>query len=221
MQKDKFYFDQAGFPLLWVDELTSYVYFFPVTKIQFETFICQVPDQRFDDHWYSEVTKLNQRTSPRLLTKDNYWQLCITGIRPDEIQCYQDWCNKDDFKYYVPTPKNWKELYQIVKNKEPVDLEEFALKKDLRFYTSAKKLEEIVLGFCKRSNRAYTLADQMLMTFGVMEWVVIDPVKSRWGGMGEPHPKFYSIISSADIAIEAKSPLVDRLYSHSFRLFMS
>jgi hypothetical protein len=221
MQKEKFHFDLAGFPFLWVDEVNSYVYFFPVTKIQFETFICQVPDQRFDNRWYSEVTKLNQRISTHLLTKDNYWRLFITGIRPDEIQCYQDWCNRDGYKYYVPAPKDWKELYQIVKNKEPVDLDEFALKRDLRFYTLAKKLEEIVLDFCNRNNRAYTLADQMLMTFGVMEWLVIDPVKSRWGAMGEPHPKFYSILGSIDNAIPATSPLVDRLHSHGFRLFMS
>jgi hypothetical protein len=221
MQKDKFYFDQTGFPLLWVDDIKSYVYFFPITKIQFETFICQVPDQRFGNPWYSEITKLNKRISPHLLTKDNYWQLFITGIKPDEVHSYQDWCNGFGNKYRVPTPKDWKELYQIAKEMEPIDLEEFAIKKDPKFYTAAKKIEEIVLGFCKHNNRAYTLADQMLMNFGVMEWVIIDPVKFRWGGMGEPHPRFYSIINSADIAIEAKSPLVDRLHSYGFRLFMS
>jgi len=221
MQKDP-YFDQAGFPLLWVDEITSYMYFFPVTKIQFETFICQVPDQQFGHNWYSEITHLNKRISPHLLTKDNYWQLFITGIKPDEVQRYQNWCNEDGHEYYVSTPNQWKDLYQILKNKEPINLETLVLQADRRFYTSATQLEEIITSFCEYSNRPYTLADQMLMSFGVMEWAIIDLTKPRWGGMGEPHPRFFRILNSADqgIAIEPKSPLVDRLPSYGFRLFM-
>ena len=222
MQKDEFYFDQAGFPLLWMDEIKSYVYFLPITKVQFETFICQIPDPRFNINWYGEITKLNKRISPHLLSKDNYWQLFMTGIKPDEVECYQNWCNKDGHEYYVPTPKQWKDLYQIVKNKEPINLEKLVLKADRRFYTSATKLEEILTSFCKRTNRTYTLADQLLMSLGVIEWVIIDLVKFRWGGMGEPHPSFFRIINSADqgIAIEPKSPLADRLHSYGFRLFM-
>ena len=218
---DLIHFDPAGFPLLWIKEIDSFVEFLPITKIQFEFFLSQMVDPRFDQLWYDEILQQNGRISPHLIDNTNYWQLFLTGIRPDEIESFQKWCEKDGHSFYVPTLDLWTTLYQVVKNQKPINIEDLVQHLDQKMHALFLGLEKTVLELCHNYNRSYTLADQMLMRFGIMEWVKQDSLATRWGGMGEPYPSFFPVIKGPDqgIAKQPKFPFRDRMKSYGFRLF--
>ncbi|MDW8300071.1 MAG: hypothetical protein RML95_12130 [Anaerolineae bacterium] len=213
--------DRAGFPMLWLEPLGFYIHWLPITKIQFEYFLCSAPDARFDEAWYDEILELNPRLSPSQLRRDNYWRAFLTGIKPSEVQHFAQWCGEN---YEIPTLEDWFEAYKYLKSQAPAsDSEMQQLLSELRNERARmilKKLETETQHAFRESQIQRTLADQMLMRLGAMEWVHTPNRRTNWGGMGQPHPLFFSMIFTPDNGNPSlpNNPNEDRLYYYGFRL---
>lgn len=178
--------DRTGFPLIWVAEVDAHIGFLPVTKIQFEYFLCDRPEARFNEEWYETVLARNARVAPTQVRQDNYWRAILTGITPEEAQLFAEWCGLPQGEPFVlPTVSQWNAVYAALKQRPPLDLTDFEpLKLTPRTRMLLQRLDAAAKPIqSKKGPRS--LADQMLMRQGVFEWVQCDD--GRWGGLGMPH----------------------------------
>lgn len=219
----QFKLDPIGFPMVWVAEIKAHMHWLPVTKIQFEHFLCSTSDSRFDAAWYKRVNDLNQRISPSNVRENNYWQIFITGIRPSEAQRFAEWCGPG---YTLPTLQEWHTAYQALKAQPAVQdaLTGMSAAHALRERPQAvlSKVASAALTAFRQLEIAPTpmLADQMLLRGGVMEWVEWQGQRTRWGGMGQPNRRFHSILFKPDNGRpdEVINPEGDPLRYYGFRL---
>lgn len=213
--------DKTGFPMIWIQEVKKYLHLIPVTKIQFEIFMCDTPHPKFDGEWYiGKILNLNPRVSPNAIEGNNYWGVFMTGIKPDEIVSFIRWCDTDGNKYVIPDVDLWNEIFNIVKKKPPIDNLESIRGLSDRSRVIMGRLDKVNRQKAESINRKYTLADQMIMRYGVMEWVTNLSQVQEWAGLGEPHPEFHPVLKSVDDGVPElpKDPYTDRLDYYGFRL---
>jgi hypothetical protein len=215
-----FEFDKTGFPMVWVAEIGAYIHWLPVTKVQFEYFLCDAPGAQFDEGWYNVILGLNDRISPRRATRTNYWQLFLTGILPSEAERFAEWCGDS---YRILTLDEWKRVYRGLKAMSAVDALILDPKINERTRTIVTKLDEITKAIARATGRPRTLADQMLMRLGVMEWVHYEYRGQRWGGMGQTDSNFQPMMRTPDAETPEmpKEPEQHRLRYYGFRLLRS
>ena len=217
MSTIKFEFDKAGFPMVWVDAIETYVHWLPVTKIQFETFIADQPSPQFDERWYLDILELNPRISPKSVRPNNYWQLFITGINPVEAQAYAEWCGE---AYKLPTLAEWNQIYQSLNALPTVEAPFIDLEiKDIT-RTVLEKLEEVGKMLYRERESERTQSIQMLMRWGVVEWVQTELRDREWGGMGQSNSGLHSIMRPPEQGQPElpRNPQSDRLDYYGFRL---
>jgi hypothetical protein len=192
--------DRAGAPMIWVDAIGAYIHWLPVSKLQFEYFLCDQPGTRFDQKWYNEILKLNARIPPAGVQRANYWQALLTGIRPDEANAFVEWNNEAyDGVYALFTRDLWFQAYQALRSEPPLAVNHF---NDLPLQPRMKTLVErfsAVTQSLPATAGAMTRADQMLMRQGVLEWVSCQgDRRGEWGGFGQPNRDFFSLLYSPD-----------------------
>jgi hypothetical protein len=175
--------DPTGFPMIKL-AANKYIHWLPVTKVQFEYFMCDSYDDSFDTRWYEQVLALNPRVPPGKISSRDYWRAFISGILPAEAQRFGFWCGEG---YRLPSAEEWAQAYQVLSSHPAQDLEtskmleglpsrhrELILRTDIAASEAARRM-----GYIRR------LADQMLMRLGFLEWVANE---ERWGAIGEPFP---------------------------------
>jgi hypothetical protein len=83
-----------------------------------------------------------------------------------------------------------------------------------------KKACTISKEITEENNRPYTLADQMFLRYGVLEWTVDDHNNQKWGGMGQTDANFEPILAVPESGKPQfpKNPHQDRIYYYGFRL---
>lgn len=174
--------DRTGFPLIRVGTLRKCIAWLPVTKIQLELFLCETADARFGPRWYDEILSLNPRISASELRSKNYWRAFATGLLPGETESYLRWLGDG---YRLPTASEWLEIFDHLDHQEPrrVDWRSEPEGLDRRAVELLEALDE-----SSGSSQPRSLAEQMLLVGGVMEWVTIEAGGLRWGGMGEIPP---------------------------------
>jgi hypothetical protein len=187
--------DKSGFPMIWVEEI-GFVHWLPVTKVQMEYFLCEPPaDKDYNESWYKELLDLNGRISPWQAKQKDYWKLFLTGIKPEEAQYFAEWCGED---YRIPTLEEWNKIYR--KFKEEGALADLAslFKLSGRAGAIVDKIDEIGKKRFSNAPGERKAADQMLLRYGVMEWVEVASRGNNWGGMGITDQAFYSVIRNMD-----------------------
>jgi hypothetical protein len=214
--------DKANFPMVWVGEIDAYIHWLPVTKVQFETFMCAAPDTRFDEGWYESALELNGRTTPGAVRQNNYWQAILTGIYPSEAQKYAAWCGDN---YDIPTQDEWFAAYNALKqvNEIKIDFADHMPHLSDRARLLIKRMDAA----SKRVASTLMIPDrrvthQMLMRYGVMEWVNNPNARhgQEWVGAGEPNREFHNLA----IAVERgqtnqpMNPTSTRMKHYGFRL---
>jgi hypothetical protein len=211
--------------MIWVEAVRAYLHWVPVTKVQFEYFLCDRPNSRFDQTTYDTLLSLNERCSPREVQAKDYWRAFLTGIKPDEAQLFADWC-RDESKdtsvvdFILPTREKWFEAYTALKAMPPIPLEEElkGLPLKPRAKTILERLETAATP--QRQDASRTLADQMLLRLGVMEWVRCEDKQRPWGAYGQPSRKFCSQLYNLDAGKPQFVPNVDkRMGAYGFRLW--
>ncbi len=214
-----FKLDRSGFPMVWVDAIKAYMHWIPITKIQFEYFLCAAPDSHFDADWYEEVLSLNPRVTPKGIGAKNYWNAFLTGITSSEVQRFARWCGD---RYTIPTLEDWFTAYKALKmlSPEPPGVVDSMGKVRERVRTVLTRLYSMSPTVLAEVGYEQTLADQMYMRMGVMEWVEGGAQGPQWGGMGETFPSFHGSLFSPDYGQPhaPNNPDEDRLYYYGFRL---
>ena len=216
---DRIITDRAGFPLLWVEETDTYLHWLPVSKVQFEYFLCAATDSRLDDKWYEQILGLNPRITPAGIRVRNYWKSFLTGVLPDEARRFSRWCGEE---YEIPSLEDWFATYKVLRGKEPLDIrwkEELPNLKP-RALRIIENVEKASISLAKSARRSRSLADQMLMRYGVMEWVELQGGRQSWGGMGELVNDFAGLLFHPDNGQPAlpRNPEVERVQYFGFRL---
>ncbi|GAB4204684.1 MAG: hypothetical protein OHK0022_30060 [Roseiflexaceae bacterium] len=225
MSSLQFRTDRAGFPMVVIDTLDIAIHWLPLTKIQFEWFICSQTSETFDEAWYNEVTSRNPRISPSRVSSGNYWQAFLTDIRPSEAERFARWCGDS---YSLPTLDQWLGAYEFLKTQQPVKgligtLEQQGLKLSERAKTLLEKLDAASEKGCKEAGYPRTLADQMFLRRGVLEWVAVRDARTQWGGMGLVNRNLHSIMINPDNGQPARpgQPELIRMHYYGFRLIRS
>lgn len=210
--------DPTGFPMVWFDEIDAYVHWLPVTKIQFEHFLCAAPDAYFDGRWYEEILRLNPRATPRALCAESYWRALLTGVLPSEAQRFASWCGEG---YRMPTDGEWTRLYQTVHTVSSVALPLIGDRNgDNRIQTLLERVDAALDAALRRLGKARGLADQMLLRHGAMEWVRLDGPSWTWSVRGEPFPELCGSLVTADMPAQllTADPEAVRFAAAGFRL---
>ncbi|MCA9108036.1 MAG: hypothetical protein KDA83_21695, partial [Planctomycetales bacterium] len=84
--------DHIGFPLLFIEELGMWTNLIPITKVQFEYYLCDRDANRsLDNAWYSERLKQNPRVTARRLSMNDYHQCFMTSLLPQEADYFANW----------------------------------------------------------------------------------------------------------------------------------
>ncbi len=222
LSQDRFVIDRTGFPMIWCKEVETYVHFLPITKIQFEYFLCDVPDAYFDADWYDRILNLNPRVTPSEVSAANYWRALMTGVKPAESQRFAAWCGPG---FRLPTDADWTAIYRSVETEPAEDLHASGLleDRDQRVRALLERIDVAVVEASARMRRVPGLAGQMLLRFGAMEWVRVGSPPSAWGVRGEPLPDFCGNLERPEHAAASlvADPNRDRFPEAGFRLLYS
>lgn len=186
-EQHRLHLDRTGFPMVWREEVAAYVHWVPVTKVQFEYFICDAPDAHFDSTWYDEILDLNPRVTPGEVSVGNYWRSFLTGLRPSEAQRFASWSGDG---YRLPTDSEWSTLYGRLRA-QPAETLSTLERLDTPNQRARTLLERFShVAQASLQGQAPSLASQMLFRFGALEWVQVGRPPAAWGLRGEPLPAF-------------------------------
>lgn len=205
--------DPVGFPMLQV-EPNLYLHWLPITKIQFEYFLCDTYDRSFDIRWYEEVLRLNPRVTPAKISPANYWNAFLSGVLPAEAKRFAFWCG-DGFR--LPTVQEWARVYGILSSQPVRDLEKVMRDLPPRLRELVLRTEDAASEAARRLGYKRSLADQLLMRLGFLEWV---GTEERWGAMGEPFPELCGTLAAPESGepVYPNRPDTVRLPCLGFRL---
>lgn len=188
--------DTTGFPMIWVEPLKCYVNFLPITKIQFEYFLCdRVVSRQFDEAWYTERLSANPRISPQQVSFDNFEKAFITGLIPrDETKVFGDWLVGREYFTTLPEADDWNHIYQHFKDTPEIDTSKFEnaeginarsldLLRSLKMISNAGASRRAIFDDqpASSSSGSRSLIHQMLMQNGILEWV---SQNNDWGAKG-------------------------------------
>lgn len=204
----------CGLPLLRIPSLKLSLQIIPVTKIQFEYFLCDQPDPDFSESVYNEMLSLNPRISPNQISADNYWKIFLTGIKPQEAQKFASWLGDS---YQIPTKEEWGKIYNALNKVKDVEF----YTRILSDYHGPERVKNVLIklkGITQNSSGNYGLTETLLMRNGVMEWVARPELHTEWGGMGVP--KFHTGTSKPEAYVHETPRLAGtyRFDHYGFRL---
>lgn len=192
--------DRLGFPMIWIREVDAYVHWLPMTRVQFEVFLAHGGVDEFDVSWYGDLCARERRISVREIGPENYWKSLLGGVLPEEAKALARWLGP---RYRVPSFEEWTTIYDAASNRPALDIDWASRFADAsaRCLALLRALDEVVRRRAagpessSRQATGLTLADQMLLRGGVLEWVEIDGAEGGWGGLGELDPAFRGQIS--------------------------
>ena len=209
--------DRAGFPLLWIEPLGAHLHWLPVTKVQFEVFLCDTDEPGFDAAWYDRLLALNPRLSAADLQHRNYWRGLLTGVLPGEAQRFAAWCGEE---YALPTLEQWLTAYRTVSALPALPRDAIDRLPGLseRGRLLVQALDSAAAGVEQGRGRPRTLAEQMLMRQGALEWVEETVGSGSWAALGELPSSFRKMIASPEIPVIPPQAATVRCEIFGFRL---
>jgi hypothetical protein len=175
--------DEAGYPLLFVEQLQLYVHLFPISKPQFEKFISSGAKREYGDDWYEEINKLSPRASYRSEDIPTIEQLLMTGLKPVEALAFGRWMGRN---YALLSAQQWGHCYNSFGEQTAP-----ALPTELRGNLSRDALGiwEMIEAHWHELSPQPNLRELSLMTQGILEWVEEQP--ERYCGLGDPASSKY------------------------------
>jgi hypothetical protein len=199
--------------------VNAYVQWFPMTKIQLEYFLSSTNDAMFDEAWYYQINSFNSRISPNQVRSGNYWQTLATGLLPREALRVAIWYGRG---YDLPTVAEWQHIYaaadQVFADKAHVH--QIASLPDIK--ERPRRLIERIDGILPADGGALggrTLADQMMLRQGVMEFVYEGDERNTFAGLGQTNGSFVGSLMPPDEAQRLTNPTEGtRMKHYGFRL---
>jgi hypothetical protein len=213
--------DPTGFPMVWVEEIGAWMHWLPVTKAQFERFLAGVraaPDLAFDAAWYEHLLALNPRVAPAGIRAENYRNALLTGVVPSEAQRFAAWLGEG---FALPTLDEWLRAWSALKSRPAERGLPAAIAQTLAepARTLVLRFENALAAAAVSPRRQRSLADQMLLRWGVLEWAEQLGRPARWVGVGEPPnlPRARRVSPEHGPVVPAESEAF-RSYLFGFRL---
>jgi hypothetical protein len=213
-----FTIDPTGFPMAWVEAIGAYMHWLPVTRAQFERFLRHVPESRADAGWYDHLLALNPRVAPARIRPENYSNALLTGVVPSEAQRFAARLGEG---FAIPTLEQWLLTYSSLAALPAGRVVPPALTRvlDEPVRTLLLRIENALAASSARPRRRRTLADQMLLRGGLLEWVEQTGAPARWVGIGEPRGLARGIrVSPERGPVAPDRPELFRSYLFGFRL---
>jgi len=175
--------DPTGYPLIYIEPIQSWLQALPVTKAQFEFFLAE--SKGYTDEWYALLLEFNPRMSYRNINAKLYEQLFMTGLREKEFRAFVRWFNGHRRgTFSIPAATQWRAAYQWLSDLNP--LNEMPIQ---NLDISAQLIWE---NLCRQRSEG-TLASQLLLKDGVLEWVCNEE-ETLVGGLGKTRATFSGII---------------------------
>jgi hypothetical protein len=210
--------DPAGFPMVWVEAIAAWMHWLPVSKLQFERCLHPLPNRTLDAGWYDHLLALNPRVAPVRIRPENYRHALLTGILPSEAQRFAAGLGPG---FAVPTLDQWLRAWSSLRSQPAERGLPAALTSGLEepVRTLVTRMESALAALATGQRRQRTLADQMLLRRGVLEWVEQPGSPVRWVGIGEPLHLARGIQVSPDRGpVVPDRPEAFRSYLFGFRL---
>ena len=159
----------CGIPFLRIQQLNISIQYLPVTKTQFEYFLCERQDPDFDEGQYLNILEYSPRISPRKINPENYEQTFITALTFKQMDKFRERLGES---YDYLKVEEWNEIVKFLNN-HPINdqvlkaiLEQQGIPKRSKEILS--KLQEIVL---QKGGSNLTMANQLLLRKGINEWI--------------------------------------------------
>jgi len=192
--------DSTGFPMIEIPNTRLVMSWLPITKIQFEHFLCDT--YQYDEAWYKEIlTTYTPRISPAQIRIGDYWNLFITGILPSEAIRFANWMGRD---YRLPTAQEWKDavITLAAYSDDPGNIATVLNAADRdgkrtineRAALMIRRLEEVTPADANMLANGRKLCDQMLMRLGVVEFVYENNQHNSFAGWGKPNSRFFGSV---------------------------
>lgn len=195
------FLDSSGFPMIEIPGMNLAMSWLPITKIQFEHFLCDT--NMFNDVWYQDLlNNFTPRVSPTAIRLGDYWNLFLTGILPSEAVRFANWMGRD---YRLPTVQEWNKalltfaeysalpehIDKVLSAVDDTTKPERTLNE--RAALICRNLEEITPSDANQlvSTEGRRLCDQMLMRLGLVEYVYEDNQMNTFAGWGQPNKRFF------------------------------
>ena len=194
--QQKMILDRTNFPMVRIEQFDCYVNFLPITKIQFEYFLCdRVASRGFDEAWYHQRLQQNPRCAPSQVNSDNFHNAFLTSIKPNvETQLFGEWLVGPDYVAKLPELAEWNAIYDALKaeseinfsevqNLEGINRRAVELIRNLRSLNRASIVANSPFagGAQSSNNSVRKLTHQLLYQGGILEWVSDG---NEWGGRG-------------------------------------
>jgi hypothetical protein len=219
----RFETDPAGFPMVRVEAIAAWMHWLPVSKLEFECFLRATPDRRFNPAWYDHLLALNPRVAPARIRAESYRNALLTGILPGEAQRFAAWLGEE---FALPTLEEWQRAWAALaalpaeRGLPPALDPGLGLEEPVRTLAARIESAHLVVAATARPPRPRTVADQMLMRFGVLEWVRQSGPPARWVGIGEPQRPLRGLprVSPEHGPVAPDKPEAFRSYLFGFRL---
>lgn len=212
----EFFRDPFGIPMLPVPGCNLFVATLPMTKLQFETYLCDVLDKELDSSWYKSVLNKNPRIPTQSLSPLNYWKAFLTGVSIRHATRFARWCGPG---YRLPTVGEWQVIFDALSTRE-LDLPEWATeslfrrRRFHRLYQALTGIAQIRVHF----GHPNTLAAGTWMEGGVLEWVRSTGQVGPNEACGLPDPRFFAVLKepATPVAVAKSDERAD--FPFGFRL---
>ena len=215
--------DKANFPIIRIPSLHLEINWLPITKIQFEHFLCDTG--LYDNSWYQDkLNQYNDRVAPGSISRGNYWGVFMTGILPAEALRFAKWCGRG---FDLPTAHEWKKVIEyfagMSADKAYIEAITTAPSVSERAKQLIERLEQVTNSDSQQlGSGGRLLCDQMLMRLGIMEYIYEDDQRNTFGGWGKPNRRFwgsmYDPLRDASYVRLGKRTEGIRMKQYGFRL---
>jgi len=105
-------FDKTGFPLIKNSRWDFFISIFPVSKYQFELFLCSSQGHKrnfYSDSWYRELLKKNPRCAWHGETSEP-WRHFLSGESPEVFDDFIKYCGNG---MRLPKIDEWRQLLEV------------------------------------------------------------------------------------------------------------
>ena len=195
-----FAIDPAGFPMVWVEAIAAWMQWLPLSRLELERYLSAARDRRIDQAWYGRLLAMNLAVAPSRIDSGSYVEALLTRIVPAEAERFAAGLGEG---FALPTVEQWRRAWSALtalpaERGLPAVFARLGLEEPVRELLA--RIESAHLSFVAttRPRRQRTLADQMLMRYGVFEWAWRSEPPGRWVGIGEPRPVLGVALGSPD-----------------------
>ena len=196
-----FILDPFGFPMVKSEKRKFYIHLLPVTRYQFERFICSSGKTGYGDSWYDIIESLNHRVSPAKIDSTNYEGAFISGITPTEAM---DFISLMGENFDLPTVEEWREAYRFLE-KETGSVKNFSV--SLSEGIAAKVMKSI-------TKLPGSFFDKTFMNNCLVEWVRDG---KGFAGLGSPRPTFHENAYNPEVDIWRPFNVNNRMHFFGLR----